>query len=141
MLGIVTNPLWSDIFLVQTYEVMDEKVTTFIQLAKIHSKIFMSLNLRMHKLDIAERIRYLSISLHHFIMIRTIFNNQKNIFRSQIRSNYTLDDFHTHLIEALLKEEKSFIFVTEKSLLKDFETLLTGIKGFDILEDKLGIIE
>lgn len=69
MLGVVTNPLWSDIFLVQTYEVMDEKVTTFDQLAKINSKIFVSLHLKMHKSTIPERIRYISILLHYLIKI------------------------------------------------------------------------
>lgn len=58
MLGVVTNPLWSDIFLVQTYQIMDEKISTFEQLSKIQSPIYLYSSLEGDTVLVNELIRY-----------------------------------------------------------------------------------
>lgn len=70
MLGVVTNPLWSDIFLVQTYQMMDEKISLilirFDQLAKIQSPIYLYSSLEGDSVLVNELIRCILRNLHRW---------------------------------------------------------------------------
>lgn len=55
--SIVAGPLWQDVFLVQTYQILDEKVSTFQELATINAPIYSSITLS-NRFIVQEKLRY-----------------------------------------------------------------------------------